>query len=56
MLELTRTTLINLIFNTNLHMLNQENYTAKTSEKTYIELRSQGKVLQFELNFTTASV
>lgn len=30
-------------------MLNQEIYTAKTSEKTYIELRSQGKVLQFEL-------
>lgn len=30
-------------------MLNQEIYTAITSEKTYIELRSQGKVLQFEL-------
>ena len=30
-------------------MLNQEFYTSKTSEKTYIELRSQGKVLQFEL-------
>lgn len=30
-------------------MLDKEIYTSKISEKTYIELRSQGKVLQFEL-------